>query len=671
MQAEPAPDMGPAESLAMNRPPAPQEERSSSVQDVDEMLNTHEYLLQEMSAGNAILFCGAGVSHGRYPTWNQLVRELAADAGLPTRNVDHLDLPQWYVEARGRAALEQHLVRIFDAPAEPTALQRTLVRFPWDVVFTTNYDRLLERAFYEQGREVDVVVEDTQVGRVTERSRTTLVKMHGCVSRPHSLVVTREDYDAYDMRHPATITYLQSLLSTRTFLFVGFSLRDPNFRTIYRIVQQVLGSFRRYAYAILLRHSVNEYVLQYWRRQRLLILPLSSPRQVERFMHESQETATRRAARQRDLPTILAGLGPERADLEERAEALIRAVDEIGERIRLPLLPAIRERGDELTTGRLGALLWSRTSAEERQQLYSLHNLLQLLEEIGLTIPAQRWLRLGNTLYELEKWDLALQAYQRVYRRLAQGGWDDPSLYPKEIAGDLARCYLSVAQERLASFRRISRDENVVLDLAEYEWAEGHLLRCILAEGKDLAAEDQVSAGGQVLDRAWLARRPSDLAEYGYVSNRLAEIEIARGQWGPARARLRRAAELQEAGRDLYAPPMGDLARAYALNHLGKSYRLRTEIAVAQGRIDSAARHFADARRTMLAAIAAAPALGYPFGHLFDLLRLVEEKELAEAFDLNVEEQRTALRHRLEALDNERGREAQEWLRAHYSEVWG
>jgi hypothetical protein len=50
---------------------------------------------------------------------------------------------------------------------------------------------------------------------------------------------------------------------------------------------------------------------------------------------------------------------------------------------------------------------------------------------------------------------------------------------------------------------------------------------------------------------------------------------------------------------------------------------------------------------------------------------LVEEKELAEAFDLNVEEQRTALRHRLEALDNERGREAQEWLRAHYPEVWG
>jgi tetratricopeptide (TPR) repeat protein len=640
--------------------------------DVRDMLSTHEYLLQEMSAGNAVLFCGAGVSHGRYPTWNQLIRELAGEVGLQARNVDPLDLPQWYVEARGRAALEERLVRIFDAPAEPTTLQRTLVRFPWDVIFTTNYDRLLERALYEQGREVDVVVEDVQVGRVTERSRTTLVKMHGCVSRPHSLIVSREDYDAYELRHPATITYLQSLLSTRTFLFVGFSLRDPNFRSIYRIVQQVLGSFRRYAYAILLQGSINEYVLQYWRRQRLLVLPLSSPARVNQFMDRAEKRAAQWAARRRRLPTILAGMGPERVELEDRVEALTLTVAEVWERLRLPLLPEIRERGDEFRTGRLGAILWARTSPAERQQLYSLHNLLQLLEEIGLTVPAQRWLRLGNTLYELEKWDLALQAYQRVYRRLAQGGWDDPTVPPKEIAGDLARCYLSVAKERLDAFRRISGDETVILDLAEYEWAESHLFRCILAaEGESASLpEDAAATPSRDLDRAWLGRRPSDLSEYGYVSNRLAEIEIARGQLGPARLRLHRAVAFQEAGRDLYGPPMGDLARAFALNHLGKSYRLRTEVAVAQGRIDSAARHFADARSTMLEAIDVAPELGYPFGHLFDLLRLVEEKGLEEALGLSVAHERSALRERLEALDGERGRELRTWLRAHYPEVW-
>ncbi len=621
------------------------------------MLETHRFLLQEMSAGNAVLFCGAGVSQSRYPIWSTLVRGLAAEVELPTKNMDYLDVPQWYVEARGRDALEQRLVRTYSAPAEPTRLQRILARFPWDVVFTTNYDRLLELAFQEQGREVDVVVEDPQIGRVTERSRTTLVKMHGCVSRPHTLVVTREDYDAYARHHPAIITYLQSLLSTRTFLFVGFSLRDPNFRSIYRIVQQVLGSFRRYAYAIFLERAVNEYILQYWRRQRLLILPLSNARQVLTFLKDGQETASRWAARQHQLPAILGGLGPEREELEAQVTALRRAVDDLSDSIRLPLLPAIRERGDEHESGRLAAILWSRTTTEERQQLYSLHNLLQLLEEIGVAIPAQRWLRLGNTLYELEKWDLAQQAYQRVYRRLTQEGWGDASVHPKEIAGDLARCYLAGAQERLNAFRRISGDVTVVLDLAEYEWAEGHLARCIL------------NADGE-LDRAWLGRRPTDLAEYAYVANRLAELEIARDQLGPARQRLQQAVEYQERGRDLYRSEMGDWARAFALNHLGKSHRLLTEIAVAQGRMDSASHSFGRARQTLLEAIDTAPGLGFPFGHLFDLLRLVEEKGLEDSLDLSLCEERAALSTRLDNLDDPWGRETKEWLRAHYPEVW-
>lgn len=624
---------------------------------VAEMLRTHRFLFQEISAGNAVLFCGAGVSQARYPTWSQLVERLAAGAGLPADDCDYLDLPQWYVEARGRQALEQALVHIFDAPAEPTPLLRLLARFPWDVIFTTNYDQLLEKALYEQGRQVDVVVEDTQVGRVTERSRTTLVKMHGCVSRPHSLVVTREDYDAYDLRHPATITYLQSLLSMRTFLFVGFSLRDPNFRNIYRIVQQGLGSFRRYAYALLLEESSNEYLLQYWRRQRLLILPLANPTLVQRFLAEALDTATRWATRQWHLPAILQGLGPDCGELAAGVQALAQAANEACDRIRLPLLPQIRERGDEVDSGRPGALEWSRTSAEERQQLYSLHNLLQLMEEIGIAIPARRWLHLGNTLYELGKWDLAVQAYQRVHRRMAQGGWDEAMMHPKEIAGDLARCYLSLAQERLDAFRHISGDRSVVLDLAEYEWAESHLSRCILSGAGDL-------------DRPWLARRPSDLSEHSYANNRMAEIEMARGQADLARQRLEQAIACQEQGEDLYQRARGNLAWAFALNHLGKSHRLCVEIAVAEGRIDSASHHFAQARRALLEAVEVRSDLGYPFGHLFDLFRLVEEKGLAGSLGVCLDEERAILSRRIDAVNTARGQEQQAWLQDHYPEVW-
>ena len=71
---------------------------------------------------------------------------------------------------------------------------------------------------------------DVLVGRIRKDDRVTLVKMHGCVSAPDTIVVTRDDYETYAQHHPAIVTYLQSLLATRTFLFVGFSLTDPNFR---------------------------------------------------------------------------------------------------------------------------------------------------------------------------------------------------------------------------------------------------------------------------------------------------------------------------------------------------------------------------------------------------------------------------------------------------------
>jgi hypothetical protein len=67
---------------------------------------------------------------------------------------------------------------------------------------------------------------------------------------------------------------------------------------------------------------------------------------VEEFMDEAQQIATGWAARRHDLPTILRGMGAEQAELEERVAALAQAAAGTYERIRLPLLAEIRERGD-------------------------------------------------------------------------------------------------------------------------------------------------------------------------------------------------------------------------------------------------------------------------------------------------------------------------------------
>ena len=52
------------------------------------------------------------------------------------------------------------------------------------------------------------------------------LKLHGSVSWPDSIVLTRADYASYSKEQAASQGVLQGLLLTQHVLFVGFSMRD-------------------------------------------------------------------------------------------------------------------------------------------------------------------------------------------------------------------------------------------------------------------------------------------------------------------------------------------------------------------------------------------------------------------------------------------------------------
>ena len=127
---------------------------------------------------------------------------------------------------------------------------------------TTNYDRHFERAYQAQFRQsLEVLIYrggwnpndrtaklhcdagGAPVGAYwSPRKRTSLYKIHGCISQVtgQSLVVTEEDYINFltnalgenpDNRLP---WFVRSKLETSTILFLGYSLADWNFRTIFK-----------------------------------------------------------------------------------------------------------------------------------------------------------------------------------------------------------------------------------------------------------------------------------------------------------------------------------------------------------------------------------------------------------------------------------------------------
>ena len=121
--------------------------------------------------------------------------------------------------------------------AEHYALAHSLLAaLPVSEVVTTNYDRLFEMASRAAGHPVAVLPYQPVSGH-----GRWLLKMHGCVTHPHDIVLTREDYLRYADRRAALAGIVQALLITRHMLFVGFSLTDDNFQ---RIVDDVHKAIR-------------------------------------------------------------------------------------------------------------------------------------------------------------------------------------------------------------------------------------------------------------------------------------------------------------------------------------------------------------------------------------------------------------------------------------------
>ena len=197
-------------------------------------------------AGNASVFIGAAVSQSAgYPGWGTLLEEPRRRANIPDE-INDLPLVAQYI-ARGqdeRKALDSHiLTEMSKIKAEPTSGHHALARIPVADIWTTNYDCLLERAIPH----IRVVTSDKDL---TERGLPVtkrLIKMHGSLTDDDQPgwrtppVITRSDYEKYEMLHPRIWAALTAAYLTRSFLFLGFSFTDPNVEILLRLARTLLN----------------------------------------------------------------------------------------------------------------------------------------------------------------------------------------------------------------------------------------------------------------------------------------------------------------------------------------------------------------------------------------------------------------------------------------------
>ena len=211
--------------------------------------------------GEAAAFVGAGLSRGAgFVDWKGLLQEFAADLNLDLEIEHDLTLVAQYhlnrEPAKSRDRLHAKLVAEF-ARASSSPAHDALARLPLDLVWTSNYDSLVEDSFRAGGRKVRVKNSAAKLLEAGPRPETTVFKLHGDLGDPETIVITRDDYRNYTRRFPGFRDRLRSDLSERTFLFLGFSFTDPHLDLILSELRLAFGEAHREHFVVMRKEPMG------------------------------------------------------------------------------------------------------------------------------------------------------------------------------------------------------------------------------------------------------------------------------------------------------------------------------------------------------------------------------------------------------------------------------
>lgn len=114
-----------------------------------------------------------------------------------------------------------------DVPNEYDEEIRLLQEISPDAIITTNYDYLLETIYSGFERMVGQEIYEKDTKKVGD-----LFKIHGCASQPESLVLTGEDYDAFDVDKKYISSKLLTYFTEHPVLILGYSAEDDNIKRL-------------------------------------------------------------------------------------------------------------------------------------------------------------------------------------------------------------------------------------------------------------------------------------------------------------------------------------------------------------------------------------------------------------------------------------------------------
>ncbi len=195
-----------------------------------------EKLLEAIRSGDCIAFVGAGFAGAaEFPSWSTLLTDLADRAEIDPSLREHvrglLNLRTAHAYDEAAQAIEDVLTRTGFAKelaarlreAELPAAMENRIRWlrgiPFRAIVTTNFDGLLTGSTPSPGAYRNVLLPEARnpwwkgFFRESAAVDVPLIKLHGDVESPETVVITRSDYRRLLYSNPGYQVFLRAMLA--------------------------------------------------------------------------------------------------------------------------------------------------------------------------------------------------------------------------------------------------------------------------------------------------------------------------------------------------------------------------------------------------------------------------------------------------------------------------
>lgn len=243
-------------------------------------------LLSEIREGNVVLMFGAGASMEstdskgrRAPSSKELGKKLSDKfLGGKFTNYALAQISEYAINESTPYDVQKYICDLFK-PLEPSKSHRLLPTFRWRGLATTNYDLLVEKAYLNTTDQQQCVVpfidnSDHVDEKLRSPNSLAYLKLHGCITRISNekcpLILTPDQFVQYGEGRNRVFSMFIDWACERPVVFVGYDLKDPNFRSIIINISKQQGELRPRYYMV--TPDVNPIEVRMWEKKHITML---------------------------------------------------------------------------------------------------------------------------------------------------------------------------------------------------------------------------------------------------------------------------------------------------------------------------------------------------------------------------------------------------------------